>query len=110
MGLARFNLYMLSIHHILTSPRSKSRLISGIRPTELAFILCYWHWFGYGIVWLTLPNWPTRIGFILISHIITMPLHVQITLSLGHAYSGSRSCRVIPQHQLRTTVDVDCPE
>lgn len=111
MGVARFNLYMLSIHHLFTSPRPKSRMTSWIRPTEFAFIICYWLWFGYGIVWLTLPNWPTRIGFVLISHIITMPLHVQITLShwamptadLGDAES-------FPQRQLRTTMDVDCPE
>jgi delta8-fatty-acid desaturase len=86
-------------------------MTSWIRPTEFAFIACYWLWFGFGILFLTLPDWPTRIGFVLISHIITMPLHVQITLShwamptadLGDAES-------FPQRQLRTTMDVECPE
>lgn len=111
MGVARFNLYILSIHHLITSPRAKSRITSWIRPTELAFIAAYWLWFGYGIVWRTLPDWPTRIGFVLISHIITMPLHVQITLShWGMSTAGLGDDESFPQRQLRTTMDVDCPE
>ncbi|KIV78376.1 hypothetical protein PV11_10098 [Exophiala sideris] len=111
MAVARFNLYALSMHYLFTSPRPQSRITSWVRPTEIAFIVCYWLWFGYGIVWLTLPDWTTRILFVLLSHMITMPLHVQITLShwamptadLGDAES-------FPQRQLRTTMDVDCPE
>lgn len=110
MGVARFNLYALSWLHLL-SPRSTNLgSAAWTRPTEIAFMCCYWYIFGYCLVWSTIPTWPLRIAFVLISHIITMPLHVQITLShwamptadLGDAES-------FPQRQLRTTMDVDCP-
>jgi sphingolipid 8-(E)-desaturase len=110
MGIARFNLYILSIHHLLNAPKSRSRITSWVRPTEIAFIACYWFWFGYCLVWRTLPNWPIRIAFVLISHIITMPLHVQITLShWGMSTSDLGEAEAFPQRQLRTTMDVDCP-
>jgi len=111
MAVARFNLYILSIHHLITSPRPKSRMTSWIRPTEFAFIACYWLWFGHGILYSSLPDWPTRIAFVLISHIITMPLHVQITLShWGMPTADLGDAESFPQRQLRTTMDVDCPE
>lgn len=73
-------------------------------------MLGYWFLFGYCLLWRTLPTWTLRVAFVLVSHIITMPLHVQITLShwamptadLGDAES-------FPQRQLRTTMDVECP-
>lgn len=110
MCIARFNLYLLSWLHLL-SPRSTNLgSASWTRPTEIAFMLCYWYLFGYLLVWKSIPTWTMRILFVLVSHIITMPLHVQITLShwamstadLGEAES-------FPQRQLRTTMDVDCP-
>lgn len=109
MGVARFNLYILSIHHLLLGPKpSKSTL--WIRRTELTGIAFYWFVFGYCLVWRTLPDWTTRIGFVLISHIITMPLHVQITLShWGMATADLGEGESFPQRQLRTTMDVDCP-
>jgi delta8-fatty-acid desaturase len=74
-------------------------------------MLCYWYLFGYRLLWLSIPTWTDRVIFVLISHVITMPLHAQITLShwatstadLGEAES-------FPQRQLRTTMDVDCPK
>lgn len=109
MGVARFNLYILSIHHLLLGPRP-SPSTRWIRKTEIAGIAFYWFWFGYCLVWRTLPDWPTRIAFVLISHIITMPLHVQITLShWGMATADLGEGESFPQRQLRTTMDVDCP-
>ena len=110
MGVARFNLYLLSVHHLINAPKSRSRITSWVRPTEVAFIACYWFWFGYCLVWRTLPTWPIRIAFVLISHIITMPLHVQITLShWGMPTADLGDAESFPQRQLRTTLDVDCP-
>ncbi|KAI1318538.1 fatty acid desaturase-domain-containing protein [Xylariaceae sp. FL0255] len=112
MGIARFNLYLLSWLHVLST---KSSGLGGtrawwIRPTELTCMACYWFLFGYCLLWCTLPSWSLRVGFVLVSHVITMPLHVQITLShwamptadLGESES-------FPQRQLRTTMDVECP-
>ena len=110
MGIARFNLYLLSWLHLLSSRSTNLGSAAWTRPTEIAFMLGYWYLFGYCLVWRTIPTWTLRVAFVLVSHIITMPLHVQITLShwamptadLGDAES-------FPQRQLRTTMDVECP-
>ena len=80
------------------------------RPVELVFMACYWFIFGYLLVWCTLPTWPIRIGFVLISHLVTMILHVQITLShWGMPTSDLGPTESFPQRQMRTTMDVECP-
>jgi sphingolipid 8-(E)-desaturase len=113
MGVARFNLYFLSWLHVFSIIRASALSASKawwIRPTEIAFMTCFWYIFGYCLVWCTLPTWPIRIGFVLISHIVTMPLHVQITLShWGMSTSELAEVESFPQRQLRTTMDVDCP-
>lgn len=110
MGIARFNLYLLSWLHLLSSRSTNLGCAAWTRPTEIAFMMGYWFLFGYCLLWRTIPTWTLRVAFVLVSHIITMPLHVQITLShwamptadLGDAES-------FPQRQLRTTMDVECP-
>ncbi|KAK1671869.1 fatty acid desaturase [Colletotrichum godetiae] len=112
MGIARFNLYLLSWLHVL-SRRSSSLGASKawwIRPTEIAFMCCFWYIFGWRLILNTLPTWPIRVAFVLVSHIITMPLHVQITLShWGMSTSDLGESESFAQRQLRTTMDVDCP-
>ncbi|KAK3321297.1 fatty acid desaturase [Cercophora scortea] len=112
MGVARFNLYFLSWLHVFSAKAGSLGESKAwwIRPLEAAFMSIFWYVFGYLFVWCTLPTWPIRIGFVLISHIVTMPLHVQITLShwgMSHADHGDGES--FPQRQLRTTMDVDCP-
>lgn len=112
MGVARFNLYLLSWLHVLSSRSSGlgNSKAWWIRPTEIAFMACYWFIFGYCLVWRTLPTWTVRVLFVLTSHIVTMPLHVQITLShWGMSTSDLGESESFPQRQLRTTMDVDCP-
>ncbi|KAK4204555.1 putative fatty acid desaturase [Triangularia verruculosa] len=112
MGIARFNLYLLSWLHVLSSKASSlgSSKAWWIRPAEIAMMSCYWYIFGYLLLWCTLPTWPIRIGFVLVSHIVTMPLHVQITLShWAMSTSDLGESESFPQRQLRTTMDVDCP-
>jgi len=110
MALARFNLYFLSWRHLL-SPLAPQPGSWWINPVEISMMICYWALFGYGLVWCTLPNWPTRIAFVLISHCITMLLHVQITLShWGMPTSDLGPTEAFSQRQLRTTMDVECPQ
>ncbi|KAM5343257.1 hypothetical protein ACJ41O_014223 [Fusarium nematophilum] len=112
MGIARFNLYLLSWLHVLSEKSSqlgKSRAW-WIRPTEISFMACYWFLFGYCLLWRGLPDWTTRVVFVLVSHIVTMPLHVQITLShWGMSTVDLGEEESFAQRQLRTTMDVDCP-
>ena len=112
MGIARFNLYILSWAHVLSS-RSSSLASSKawwIRPTEILFMSGYWFLFGYCLLWSTIPTWFDRVAFVVISHLVTSPLHVQITLShWGMSTSDLGEAESFPQRQLRTTMDVDCP-
>ena len=74
-------------------------------------MIVFWYWFGYQLLYKRIPtNWD-RFAFVMISHIVTMPLHVQITLShfaMSTADLGARES--FPQKMLRTTMDVDCPQ
>ncbi|EAQ83709.1 hypothetical protein CHGG_10113 [Chaetomium globosum CBS 148.51] len=112
MGIARFNLYLLSWLHVLSAKSASlgSSKAWWIRPAEIAMMSCYWYIFGYLLLWCTLPTWTMRVVYVLISHIITMPLHVQITLShWGMSTADVGESESFAQRQLRTTMDVDCP-
>jgi len=112
MGVARFNLYLLSWHHLF-SAKSTSLGASNawwVRPTEIAFMCCYWLLFLYVLLWRCLPSWTVRVAFVVVSHLTTMPLHVQITLShWGMSTADLGEHESFAQRQLRTTMDVDCP-
>ncbi|KAG9251182.1 fatty acid desaturase [Emericellopsis atlantica] len=112
MAIARFNLYVLSWLHVLSN---KSSGLGGskawwIRPAEMAGMACYWFLFGYCLVWCSIPTWTSRILFVLISHIVLMPLHVQINLShWGMSTAELGEGESFAQRQMRTTMDIDCP-
>lgn len=109
MALARFNLYMLSWLHLMSPRAAQLGAAWWTRPVEIIFMACYWFLFGYCLVWRTLPTWPTRIAFVLLSHMVTMILHVQITLShWGMPTADLGPTESFAQRQLRTTMDVDC--
>lgn len=112
MAVARFNLYVLSWLHVLSKKSSGlgSTKAWWIRPTEVAGMACYWFFFGYCLVWCSIPTWRDRVLFVVISHIVLMPLHVQINLShWGMSTSDCGQTESFAQSQLRTTMDVDCP-
>ncbi|OLL25981.1 Delta 8-(E)-sphingolipid desaturase [Neolecta irregularis DAH-3] len=107
----RFNLYRLSWDHILARRGPRKGKAVWLWYIELVGLIAFWYWFGYLLLYKTLPDTNTRIWYILISHVITMPLHVQITLShfaMSTADLGIHES--FAQKQLRTTMDVDCPE
>ncbi|KAJ5376952.1 hypothetical protein N7509_013838 [Penicillium cosmopolitanum] len=106
----RFNLYFLSWEHIIVGRGPRHGAGWWHRWFELSGQAFFWTWFGYGVVYLSIPSWWSRIAFVLISHMVTAPLHVQITLShyaMSTADLGPRES--FPQKMLRTTMDVDCP-
>jgi delta8-fatty-acid desaturase len=111
MAVARFNLYMLSWGHLLSRRSKPLGAAAWTRPAELVAMCGYWYLFGYVLVLRTLPTWFDRVAFVLISHCITMILHVQITLShWAMPTSNLGETESFPQKQLRTTMDVSCPE
>lgn len=107
----RFNLYVLAWEYLL-SPKQGPR--KGIawwhRYLEVAGQVFFWYWFGYQTVYLRVPTWTARIVFVLVSHMVTAPLHVQLTLS--HFAMSTVDLGVtesFAQKMVRTTMDIDCP-
>ncbi|KAL4782677.1 fatty acid desaturase-domain-containing protein [Aspergillus varians] len=108
----RFNLYFLSWDHIITclSRGKKAHGVLWHSWLELTGQVFFWIWFGYGVVYLSIPTWFDRVVFVLVSHMVTAPLHVQITLShYGMSTADLGVHESFPQKMLRTTMDVDCP-
>ncbi|WQF85144.1 Putative cytochrome b5-like heme/steroid binding domain, fatty acid desaturase [Colletotrichum destructivum] len=110
MLFGRFNLYRLSWDHLIMGRGPKKGIAWWHRWLEVAGQVFFWVWFGYGIVYRSIPNNWDRFVFVIISHMFQAPLHVQITLShfaMSTADLGPQES--FPQKMLRTTMDVDCP-
>jgi delta8-fatty-acid desaturase len=111
MMVARFNLYYLSWLHLASRRSVKRGSAAWIRRTEIVAILCYIYIFFYRLVGCYIPTWQDRVIFLLVSHAATLPLQIQITLShWGASTSDLGPQEVFAQRQMRTTVDVACPE
>ena len=105
----RFNLYRLSWEYLILGLGPRKGAAAWFRWLEIAGQFFFWYWFGYGVLYKSIPTWSSRIAFVLISHIVTMPLHVQITLShFAMSTSDFGAAESFPQKMLRTTMDVDC--
>ncbi|KAL4926849.1 fatty acid desaturase [Aspergillus undulatus] len=105
----RFNLYRLSWEYLLLGQGPRKGPAWWHRWFEIAGQIFFWTWFGYGVLG-SLPTWGTVFNYLLISHMVTAPVHVQITLS--HFAMSTADLGVhesFPQKMLRTTMDVDCP-
>lgn len=110
LSLARFNLYFLSWDYLIAGRGPKKGPAKYHRHLEFAGQIFFWTWFGYGLVYKSLPDGWTRFMFIMVSHITASPLHVQIVLShfaMSTADLGPQES--FAQRMLRTTMDVDCP-
>lgn len=105
MSLARFNLYALSYGFLLTRARRDRWLL--IEGTGLIF---FWFWF-IRFVLGNIPDWRMRLVYMLVSHVVTSPLHVQIVLShFAQDTSDLGVMESFPSRQVRTTMDVSCPK
>lgn len=110
MAVARFNLYFLSWSHLLSRRSITRGSASWTRSVEIIGIACYIFVYFYLLIYRTIPTWFDRAVFLLVSHLITMPLHVQITLShWGTSTADLGPQEAFAQRQLRTTMDVACP-
>lgn len=107
----RFNLYVQSWIFLLSGDTPKKGPAWWTRWLELVGQVFFWYWFGYIVLYKTIDsNWG-RFAFVMVSHVVTMPLHVQITLShFAMSTMDHGPAESFPQKMLRTTMDVDCPE
>ena len=128
LSLARFNLYRLSYAHLISTIISPKRRNSFPWHwwLEIGGLCIFYYW--YTAVLGGIPDWSTRIAYVLITNIVPSPLHVQVSHPLHLFYSSlsptlfqlvlshySRSTADLGPtesfvaRQLRTTVDVVCP-
>jgi delta8-fatty-acid desaturase len=111
LTLGRFNLYVQSWTFLLQGKGPRKGLAWWHRYFEIAGNLVFWYWFGYLIVYKSIPTPWARFGFVMVSHMINMPLHVQLTIShFAMSTTDLGPNESFPQKMLRTTMDVDCPQ
>jgi delta8-fatty-acid desaturase len=111
LTFGRFNLYFLSWEYLIRGLGPRNGPAWWHRWLEITGQVFFWYWFGYGIMYKTIPTWSGRFAFLMISHMVTMPLHAQITLShFAMSTSELGPHESFPQKMLRTTMDIDCPQ
>ena len=111
LTVGRFNLYILSWDYLIRGLGPRKGPAWWHRWLEIAGQVFFWTWFGYGLLYKFIPTAWGRFAFVMVSHMVTMPLHVQLTLS--HFAMSTADLGVnesFPQKMLRTTMDVECPE
>ncbi|KIW03120.1 uncharacterized protein PV09_05763 [Verruconis gallopava] len=106
----RFNLYRLSWEYLLKGQAPRKGPAWWHSWLEIACQPLFWTWFGYGILYRSLPTAGDRWIYLLVSHMASAPVHVQIVLShFAMSTSDLGVHESFPQKMLRTTMDVDCP-
>jgi len=71
-------------------------------------VVFFWCWYGR-LLW-GCGSWQKALAYLVVSHVATSPLHVQIVLShfsMSTADLGPNES--FPHRQMRTTTDVICP-
>jgi delta8-fatty-acid desaturase len=102
MCFARFNLQIQSYIYLYKYPKSAYRYI------EILTLCMYWYW--YALLLSYIPTNTQRFMYMFISYMVTMPLHVQITLShFGMSTEDYGPGESFPAKMLRTTMDIACP-
>ncbi|KAG7099145.1 hypothetical protein E1B28_001016 [Marasmius oreades] len=112
MLFARFNLYRLSYEHLFKKAFDTRRSRGGLwaHPLELVGVTFFWYWFGW-IVLRGCGSWQKALLYVIVSHVTTSPLHVQIVLShFSMSTTDLGPTESFPDRQLRTTSDVICSE
>ncbi|KAI0788497.1 fatty acid/sphingolipid desaturase, partial [Abortiporus biennis] len=109
MALARFNLYFLSWTFLAKAAFSPKKAKGG-RWWWWSEIICLGLYFTWYIpVVKGCGTWQKSLIFLLISHIVASPLHVQIVLShFSRSTADLGPVESFASRQLRTTADVIC--
>lgn len=109
LAFGRFNLYRLSWTHLILGQGPRHGKAAWFRYFELAGLSFFLYWFFVLVVGSVEGTW-NKIAYVLVSHICTMIVHVQITLShFAMSTSDLGVSESFPSRQMRTTMDVDCP-
>jgi delta8-fatty-acid desaturase len=109
LTLGRFNLYLQSWLFLLFGKGPRKGIVWWHRYFEIIGNIIFWLWYGYGLV-SHIPTHQSRFIFVMSSHMITVLLHVQFTIShFSMSTADLGPDESFPQKMLRTTMDVECP-
>ncbi|KII93904.1 hypothetical protein PLICRDRAFT_100364 [Plicaturopsis crispa FD-325 SS-3] len=110
LAFARFNLYRLSYAFVLTSLFSRKPRARGGRWAPILEgigLVFFWTWFSQ--VLAACGSWQKGLVYLLVSHVVTSPVHVQIVLShFSMSTADLGPTESFPHRQMRTTTDVAC--
>ena len=111
LSFGRFNLYFLSWLHLIRGLGPRHGKAAWFRYFEICGLSFFFYWFFYLVVYKSIDGGWNRFNYVLVSHVATMLVHVQITLShFAMSTSDLGVSESFPSRQIRTTMDVDCPE
>ncbi|KAJ5292227.1 fatty acid/sphingolipid desaturase [Penicillium angulare] len=111
LAFGRFNLYAQSWLFLIRGQGPRKGAAWWHRWFEILGIITFCLWYGYGLVYSSIPDNWNRFTFVMISHMVNMPLHVQFTLShFAMSAMDLGNDESFAQKMLRTTMDIDCPE
>lgn len=106
----RFNLYRLSWQYLILGEGPRKGKAAFLRYFEIVGLATFAYWYFYILCTKQLHSAGQRWLYIMVSHIVTMPVHVQITLShFAQSTSDFGVNESFAQRQVRTTMDVACP-
>ncbi|KAH7929316.1 fatty acid/sphingolipid desaturase [Leucogyrophana mollusca] len=110
LGFGRFNLYANAYGYLFRKAFDHRKARGGRWSwwLEVIGVVFFWCWFG--ALLKGCGSWGRALTYLLVSHVVTSPLHVQIVLShfsMSTADLGPTESFV--HRQLRTTTDVICP-
>lgn len=110
LAFGRFNLYRLLWAHLLFGQGPRHGKAAWFRWFEFCGLSFFFYWFFYLIVGQRVHGWGNKVAYVLVSHVCTMLVHVQITLShFAMSTADLGTLELFVSRQLRTTMDVDCP-
>lgn len=111
LAFGRYNLYVQSWIFLIQGRGPRKGQAWWHRWFEIVGSVIFWLWFGYGLVYRSIPTAWGRFAFVMISHMVALPLHVQLTVShFAMSTTDLDPNESFAQKMLRTTMDVDCPQ
>lgn len=127
MAFARFNLYANSYSFLFHKAWDSKRARGGRWAWSLEILGLVFFWSWYGSILYGCGSWKMALAYLMVSHVVTSPLHVQVcyllpsvpTLTidgdvqivLSHFSMSTADLgptESFPHRQLRTTSDVIC--
>ena len=128
MAFARFNLYANSYSFLFQKAWDKKRSKGGRWAWSLEILGLAFFWYWYGSILSGCGSWKMALAYLMVSHVVTSPLHVQVRYLYFDSHSNvtiDDNVQIVlshfsmstadlgptesfPHRQLRTTSDVIC--